>query len=113
MLLERVEVIVVQMVVSSSRDHPLDQMWMVVWVLLLAHLAQLLSSMTGDRSQLAGAPMMAGFTEKVVPQCRQFHRGNLAHLPHLPLWLHPSLIVHILHLPVGSLWTTPGAPHPT
>jgi hypothetical protein len=112
-LLEGVEGVWIQMVVSSSRDHPLDQMWVVVWVLLLANLTHLLSSMTGYRSQLAGAPMMAGFTEKVVPQCRQFHWGNLAHLPHLPLWLHSCLIVHILHLAICSLWTTPGATHTT
>lgn len=62
MLLEGVEGVWVQMVVSSSRDHPLDQMWVVVWVLLLANLTHLLSSMTGDRSQLAGSPMMGYFS---------------------------------------------------
>ena len=62
MLLEGVEGVWVQMVVSSSRDHPLDQMWVVVWVLLLANLTHLLSSMTGDCSQLAGSPMMGCFS---------------------------------------------------
>ena len=62
MLLVGVEGVWVQMVVSSSRDHPLDQMWVVVWVLLLANLTHLLSSMTGDRSQLAGSTMMGCFS---------------------------------------------------
>ena len=62
MLLEGVEGVWVQMVVSSSRDHPLDQMWVVVWVLFLANLTHLLSSMTGDRSQLAGSTMMGCFS---------------------------------------------------
>ena len=62
MLLEGVEGVWVQMVVSSSRDHPLDQVRVVVRVLLLANLTHLLSSMTGDRSQLAGSPMMRCFS---------------------------------------------------
>ena len=113
MLLKGVEGVGVQLIVATSRDHTLDQVWVIMVVLLLAHLTQLLTSITGDRGQLTGPAMMTSFPEEVVPQCRQFHRGHLTHLPHLPLWLHPCLIVHILHLPVGSLGTTSCAPDPT
>jgi hypothetical protein len=44
-LLKGVEGVGVQLIVATSRDHTLDKVWVIVVVLLLAHLAQLLSSM--------------------------------------------------------------------
>jgi hypothetical protein len=66
-LLKGVEGVGVQLIVATSRDHTLDKVWVIVVVLLLAHLAQLLSSMPGDCGQLTWPPMMTSFPEEVVP----------------------------------------------
>ena len=67
MLLKGVEGVRVQLIITTSRDHTLDQMRVIMVVLLLAHLTQLLTSIPGDRGQLTGSTMMASFPEEIVP----------------------------------------------
>ena len=71
--MQRVDVILVQMVVSSSRYITLNQV-QVVGGASSSTPGTAADYLPGNYCQLAGTLMIAGFTEKVVSQCWQYHR---------------------------------------